>query len=59
MYGLITVSRLAFEPRVIHSGVAPKFLSRSVLRDNVPEADEFLESRDTHTHTYTTRDNVP
>ena len=24
-----------------------------------PEADEFLESRDTHTHTYPTRDNVP
>ena len=45
-------------PLRIHSGVASKFLFRSVLRDNVPEADEFLESWDIHTHTYPTRDNV-
>ena len=57
-------SKIALEPFLqnrplrIHSGVASKFLSWSVLRDNVPEADEFLESWDIHTHTYPTRDNV-
>ena len=47
-YRSITVSRLAYEPT-----------QESPTPDNVPDADEFLESRDTHTHTYPTRDNVP